>query len=492
MTAASDDKKPSEDKDSKYNISPFPLGDNENSEVKTNSGNNFDEEPVNERSRSCYTEEDDTSSENDLSGVWRRRTSVLNSVAEMEQLPLVCEEGEDRLLLGGRPLPGLATGNKPSPWETQTHTLTDTLLVDETHPEEEEEEEATENRSRVSVWRRRGSVKETVVEIEQQLLDGAVFPLPGTEHHVARKQKQKQSQSQQQSPLKSVSPTGDDVLVPSSRGEGESMLVARSDTASHLVTREEEEGSEDTSAHSLPPNVIEDRSKSACVLEQSRACGDWKPFDIMDARPVSAHILPAQGSMDEADTDIDSLFLKSLNKLVRVLYEFLETEIKFSTDVNSLKAVLSEIKYSTMSCARMFVSCVPYVGILVSTESIKITSNLLVNLFQESKIFPSLDINGSVVSYADVSECFDCCNENCKAVFNGLERCAPFFPLYASFIINHDGLSQSYRDFISSDEDFQQYMSSAEILVGEAFLSLLIKPVQRLPRYVSCRSNVFE
>jgi hypothetical protein len=236
-------------------------------------------------------------------------------------------------------------------------------------------------------------------------------------------------------------------------------------------------------------NTVHDQTQSACVLEQKLE--NWKPFDIMD----TSRTLTLQPSADETDTitnnssstnsstsSIDSPFLKSLNKLVRVLFEFLETEIKFSIDVNKFKTVMSEIKYSTLTSARRFVSSVPYVGILVSTESIKITSNLMVNLFQEATISPKLDSKGNVAPYTDVSSCFECCYENCKAVFNGLERCAPFFPLFASYIINHDGLSNLYREYVADDELFEQYMYSAELLVGEGLLSLLIKPVQRLPR----------
>ena len=249
------------------------------------------------------------------------------------------------------------------------------------------------------------------------------------------------------------------------------------------------------SAHSSPRNISEnkisedlrlkiqeDQRKSDCILENSM--DEWKPFDIMDTASSSStprSRLSTQSSNVDSEL-IESRFLKSLNKIVRVLQEFLDTEIKFSIDVNSLKTVLSEIKYSTLNSSRNFVHSVPYVGILVSTESIKVTSNLLVKLFQESEILPRRDSKGQIMSFTEVSECFECFSDNCKAVFNGLERCAPFFPLFASFIINHDGLSLLYREYIANDEEFKEYMCSAECFVGEGLLSLLIKPVQRLPR----------
>lgn len=197
--------------------------------------------------------------------------------------------------------------------------------------------------------------------------------------------------------------------------------------------------------------------------------------------PPSLIVDSIQDSYSDQE-DCYGLFLKALNKLVRVLAEFLETEVKFSVDVNKFKTVLTEIKYSTLKSARQVVSSAPYVGILVSTESIKITSNLLVSIFQETSVSPAVDDRGGIVPYTSVPECLSCCVSSGMAVFNGLARCAPYFPLFASFIINHDGLCELYREHVAADEDFSEYMGSVELLVGEGLLSLLIKPVQRLPR----------
>ena len=332
----------------------------------------------------------------------------------------------------------------------------------------------------VAVCPRRGSVHATVHELEQLIVDeGEVFAMPGmiALPGIAKQQYENQQQQKEKEDRQEEEEV-EQQLEKQLAVEGNYICSDTTEVRVDQIELQQGRGSDFVT------------QPGGDILGQS--IDNWKPFDIMDTPNVNTlvvtgtgdkpHTLSTLQSFDESNEA--SPFLKSLNKLVRVLYEFLQTEIKFSIDVNSLKTVMSEIKYSTLNSARQFVSTVSYVGIVVSTESIKITSNLLVRLFQESKVSPSIDQKGNVVSYTDVSECFECCQDNCVAVFNGLERCAPFFPLYASFIINHDGLSNAYRESVANDEEFQQYMSSVEILVGEGLLSLLIKPVQRLPRYV--------
>ena len=69
-------------------------------------------------------------------------------------------------------------------------------------------------------------------------------------------------------------------------------------------------------------------------------------------------------------------------------------------------------------------------------------------------------------------------------IFEAFTRYTPFFSLFSQFIINHDGLSILYQNLINQDENFKTFLNQCEKHVNQQIMSLIIKPVQRLPRYV--------
>jgi hypothetical protein len=177
---------------------------------------------------------------------------------------------------------------------------------------------------------------------------------------------------------------------------------------------------------------------------------------------------------------IESL-MKPLTTLSLVLAEVISTEAKFVADIWTLNSLLAELRYSTLASVKSFVDSKFYTGISTATESLKITHSQFLKSMQSFQPQSLNNVNDIEEEFAIL---FSNTTDQCQVIFDAFTRFTPFFSLFSQFIVNHDGLSLLYQSFSTEDENFKSFLINCERNVNEQLMSLIIKPVQRLPRYV--------
>jgi hypothetical protein len=169
---------------------------------------------------------------------------------------------------------------------------------------------------------------------------------------------------------------------------------------------------------------------------------------------------------------------RPLQTLVKIVEEFVSTETSFVADIGKLKVFLGELRFSVLGGVKAFVASSPYVGVYTSTEAISISnSQFLAGL--RGAVDGSAQFKGETVG-----DLLIYVSELCTRVFKTIDTFTPFFALFSQFIVNHDGFSLLYSTLSFEDPAFSAFLSTCERALGETLLSLVIKPVQRLPRYV--------
>lgn len=169
---------------------------------------------------------------------------------------------------------------------------------------------------------------------------------------------------------------------------------------------------------------------------------------------------------------------KYLNKLANIMKEFVTTESTYVSDVLKLESYLSDCCYSTLKSVRNFVASDAFIGFRITVDNICVANGqflkLLSNLINQ---LPSMDI--PVLVDDNFHSIMNIHNLLCDI----LSQFTPFFGQYKHFIILHRPISVLYSNSCENGE-FQAYTSDCEKAMGQSLLSLSIKPVQRLPRYV--------
>lgn len=171
--------------------------------------------------------------------------------------------------------------------------------------------------------------------------------------------------------------------------------------------------------------------------------------------------------------------LKPTVKLINILLELKNTESTYLESILKCLDFLSDLKYLPSKSVRQFVRTAGFATIYTSVMQLSTTSQILINKFRVG-ILPldSLDRN-------NVEECIVAVISACRCVFDAFEAIGPFLPLYSQFIIAHEETLSTYNQLLLNDDDFKEQVSiRCETSHGESLPSMLIKPVQRLPRYV--------
>jgi hypothetical protein len=223
-------------------------------------------------------------------------------------------------------------------------------------------------------------------------------------------------------------------------------------------------------------------------------------YDVMGGISMelsSAHISRQASSTLSDEAPVHSL-LKPLNKLIKILNEFISTETSFVNDMKRLQLLLIELKYSTLLRVREFSNSAAFTGIYFASETINITNTQFLQAMvaasetsppdEQPTLSQPLSLQSSRISsqqdFEDLDKCCDYSLGFCDGVFHALRQFAPFFRLFSQFIVTHDSLSLLYSTLSFEDPEFTSVLTQYEALLGESLLSLIIKPVQRLPRYV--------
>jgi hypothetical protein len=244
-------------------------------------------------------------------------------------------------------------------------------------------------------------------------------------------------------------------------------------------------------------SVLSDESKpyvAPTLLELN------EQYDVLGgmSMELSSEHTSSRTSRQHSSNSIDDIpvhpILKPLNKLILILNEFITTERSFVNDMNKLLLLLAELRYSTIVKVREFSNSAAFTGIYFASQTINITNTqFLTSMISASNVVPPPPAPeppspgsppAATFGYTDPVKCCEYSLQFCEGIFHSLKQFAPFFPLFSQFIITHDGLSLLYSTLSFEDPEFTTIMSQYETLLGESLLSLIIKPVQRLPRYV--------
>lgn len=219
--------------------------------------------------------------------------------------------------------------------------------------------------------------------------------------------------------------------------------------------------------------MLEGSSHTTPQIAHASLVVDLKESDVEGSVEV------ASGQESNQDTtETTHPLLRPLQTLVNIVQEFVSTEENFVADIGKLKLFLAELRFSVLGGVKSFVASASYVGVYTSTEAICISnSQFLMGL--KKGVDDCVKFKGDTVS-----ELLTYVSALCSNLFKTINRFTPFFALFSQFIVNHDGFSLHYSTLSFEDPSFSAFLSTCERALGETLLSLVIKPVQRLPRYV--------
>jgi hypothetical protein len=228
------------------------------------------------------------------------------------------------------------------------------------------------------------------------------------------------------------------------------------------------------------------------------------------------------------------LIWKEMKKLMNILIELLQTEMSYVHDLKCLSFLLHDCYYCTLPSIKLFVNSKAFGGFYVSTDNIYCMNSLFLDklqlLMQPLLLFQQLNENknnhnlshmmnskrivtrrvsktGSEIDDersddkkgedGDEEEEEDDEKDGDEQTFQMMitlidsltqlfAQYSPLFVQYKHFITFHPPISQlfttSYSD--TSNLHFRDYIDTQQTLYENTFLSLSIKPVQRLPRYI--------
>jgi hypothetical protein len=172
--------------------------------------------------------------------------------------------------------------------------------------------------------------------------------------------------------------------------------------------------------------------------------------------------------------------LKPLRRLANIFQELIATETAFVADMSRLLSLLNEWKFCTRHRVKNFVHSGGYIGIRAAVETISRSNSLFLSLMnmavQDQEEDPDPDDISSLVYFV---------KPICSGIFKAFLMFSPIFPLYSQYFIYHDEFTSLYSSAYKESPSFRDFMKQNEVTLGcESILSLVIKPVQRLPRYV--------
>jgi hypothetical protein len=202
------------------------------------------------------------------------------------------------------------------------------------------------------------------------------------------------------------------------------------------------------------------------------------------------------------------LLHKEMKKLYHIINEFLSTEISYVHDINLLTSMLHDCYYCTIPCVKLFVDSKSFGGFYVScdnilqinTQFLEKLKNITVPLYTINDITAPLSATTAdplptapatatavvpTVAMADQTKYLQTLLSLIDHLTTLFSQYFQHFTQYKHFITFHRPLSLLFSSFYSDDINFQNYIDTQQQRYGsDTFLSLSIKPVQRLPRYV--------
>jgi hypothetical protein len=171
---------------------------------------------------------------------------------------------------------------------------------------------------------------------------------------------------------------------------------------------------------------------------------------------------------------------KEMKKLYHIINEFLSTEISYVHDIHLLSSMLHDCYYCTIPSVKLFVDSKSFGGFYVSCDNIvQINTQFLQELKQITH--PLYTIN----DITDPSQYLNTLLSLVDLLTTLFSQYFQLFSQYKHFITFHRPLSLLFSSYYANDLDFHQYIDTQQQQSGsDSFLSLSIKPVQRLPRYI--------
>ena len=259
------------------------------------------------------------------------------------------------------------------------------------------------------------------------------------------------------------------------------------------ITHTPKEGTESTTETAYEATVLS--SYQYCSSDGSESsCGDDNYFD-RESSMYKCDVVarPAfEGSATEReifcidDSQVDKLELKIQN----LVKELISTEQKYVSDLGVLCKYYEDMRYSIIESCEAFLSFPDTVGLDVALRQIFVlNSQFLERLSHASQVSDeAVAVKKSVQMLLTSNTEPDNTLEKAFVMTVYVLECwslfIPLFTVYADFMSRHGAVLQRFEKLRETDKSFYMYSTELAQKYEEAFNSLMIKPVQRLPRYV--------
>jgi len=169
-----------------------------------------------------------------------------------------------------------------------------------------------------------------------------------------------------------------------------------------------------------------------------------------------------------------------LEKVLNLLGELISTEVDFVRDVGLLCDFLDECTYCSKTAVHSFVNSTTFIGFRVAADNIKSINTLFLKFLTDS--IGSVEAIGQARNEM-MEDRFSPAIEMLNGLCISFDQFSPLFTQYKHIIQLHRPITILYAA-LGDNKSFSLFVKDIEKTLSQNFLSLSIKPVQRLPRYI--------
>ena len=220
--------------------------------------------------------------------------------------------------------------------------------------------------------------------------------------------------------------------------------------------------------------------------------GDDDFFDRDSSMVQNVVIVDRNGFVEEEEDSFcldPSQVIQYEKKIRNIVTELVETEVKYVGDVGNLCQLFDDMKYSILESCESLLSDPDTACSDISVHQIQVVNTQFLKHLKsayEQKDEAILSKKSFLICTESElldPESLSATLDLVQCVFECWKLFTPLFTVYANFMARHRATIMKFKSYREKDESFNAYCAELTNKYKEAYNSLMIKPVQRLPRY---------
>ena len=162
------------------------------------------------------------------------------------------------------------------------------------------------------------------------------------------------------------------------------------------------------------------------------------------------------------------------------------------THLRNLSAVLRQMTYVTLPSVRTLVDAPAFVGFRVSVDSLVISSEMFLQALQEIRL-SQWQKKLESMEYSTIDNLLAQCTSMQTVFTRTIQKFQPTFQSYSHVVRLFLPLNNLLNAQLTASAEFREYMSAVESswAWGGSLLSLLTKPLERIPAYILVCKDIY-